>query len=207
MVNRESVLQAVGPARVLGDVPADRAHLLARRVRRVEEARVRDRPGHVEVRDSRLDDDALALEVDLENPVHASEGDDDSSGDRCSPAGEPRSRASGDERDALPVTGTYDCLDLLGRVREDDELRDRAVSGQPVAFVDPQLLRLGDDVPGAYRPLKLGEQRLVHGAQNASKASGSLGSARTSCTSPSAMRKRRTWSSASSRPPRRPRAR
>ena len=43
VVRREAVLQAVRAARVLGDVAADRAHLLARRVGRVEEAVARRR--------------------------------------------------------------------------------------------------------------------------------------------------------------------
>ncbi len=38
VVGREAVLEAVRAAGVLGDVAADRAHLLARRVGRVEEA-------------------------------------------------------------------------------------------------------------------------------------------------------------------------
>ena len=60
MVDGEAVLQAVRAARVLGDVAADRADLLARRVGRVVEAVRRDRPRDVEVRHARLDDDALA---------------------------------------------------------------------------------------------------------------------------------------------------
>ena len=67
VVDGEPVLEAVRAAGVLGDVAADRADLLAGGVGRVEEAVRRDRAGDVEVRDARLDDDALALEVDLED--------------------------------------------------------------------------------------------------------------------------------------------
>ncbi len=42
-------------------------------------------------------------------------------------------------------------LDVLGRSGQDDELGDGAVPGQPVALVDAELLRLGDDVRGAER--------------------------------------------------------
>ena len=59
--------EAVRATGVLGDVAADRADLLARRVGRVEETLVRDGARDVEVRDARLDDDALAREVDLED--------------------------------------------------------------------------------------------------------------------------------------------
>ncbi len=81
VVDREAVLEAVRPAGVLGDVPADRADLLARRVGCVEEAVRRDRAGDVEVRDARLDDDAPALDVDLDDPVHPRERDHHPVGD------------------------------------------------------------------------------------------------------------------------------
>ena len=55
VVDREAVLEAVGAARVLGHVAADRADLLARGVGRVEEAVGGDGPRHVEVGDARLD--------------------------------------------------------------------------------------------------------------------------------------------------------
>jgi hypothetical protein len=60
-------------AGVLGDVAADRAHLLRRRIGCVEPAVGLDRACHVEVRDARLDDDALALEIDLEDAVQPRE--------------------------------------------------------------------------------------------------------------------------------------
>ena len=146
VVRREPVLQAVRPARVLGDVAADRAHLLARRVRRVEEPFGGDGTRHVEVRDAGLDHDALAREVDLEDPVHAGERDDDAARDRRRPAREPGSRAARDERHALAMACAQDDLNVLGGPGKDDELRDRAVPGQPVALVHAELLRLGDDV-------------------------------------------------------------
>ena len=151
VMRREAVLQAVRAARVLGDVAADRADLLARRVGRVEEAVGGDGARDVEVRDARLDDDALAREVDLEDPVHARERDDDASGDRRRAAREPGARAARDERHALAVAGAEHGLHVLGRAGEDDELGNRAVPGQPVALVDAELLRLGDDVLGAER--------------------------------------------------------
>ena len=71
VVDREAVLEAVRAAGVLGDVAADRADLLARRVGRVEVALApRRRVVTSRFVDARLDDDALAGEVDLEDPVH-----------------------------------------------------------------------------------------------------------------------------------------
>ena len=58
---------------LIRDISADRADLLAGWIGRVEEAVGRDGTRHVEIRDSRLDDDALTREVDLEDAVHARE--------------------------------------------------------------------------------------------------------------------------------------
>ena len=98
VVDGESVLQAVRAAGVLGDVAADRAHLLARGIGRVEEPVGGDRARDVEVRDAGLDDDALARQVDLEDPVHAGERHDDASCHRRRAAGESGPRAARDER-------------------------------------------------------------------------------------------------------------
>ncbi len=124
----EAVLEAVGAARVLRDVPADRADLLARRVGRVEESVRRDGARHVEVRDSRLDDDPLAREVDLEDAVHPRQRDDDASGDRRRASGETGPGAARDERDALAMAGAQHRLDVLRRSGKDDELGNGSVA-------------------------------------------------------------------------------
>src|SRR3990172_12725793 len=59
------------PTGVAGDVPPDRAGLLARRVWRVVKTLWVHSPGQVEVDDSWLDNGKLVLVVDLENPVHS----------------------------------------------------------------------------------------------------------------------------------------
>ena len=65
VVDREAVLQAVGAARVFGDVAADRADDLARGVGRVVVAERRDAPRDLEVRDARFDGHALVGDVDV----------------------------------------------------------------------------------------------------------------------------------------------
>ncbi len=106
----ETVLEAVRAARVLGDVAADRADLLARRVGRVVEAVWRHGLGHREIRDPRLDDHPPALEIDLDDPVHPGERDDDSVRVRHGPAREAGTRAAGHERHAVIVAGADDGL-------------------------------------------------------------------------------------------------
>ena len=151
----EAVLEAVRAAGVLGDVSADRADLLARGIGRVEEAVRRDRTGDVEVGNARFDHDALAVQVDLEDPVHPGERDHDTSRNRSRAAGEPRSRAARDEGDSFAVAGAHDGLHLLGRDGKDDELRNCAVTREPVALVHAELLGLGDHVLVAQRAAEL----------------------------------------------------
>ena len=141
----------MGSARVLRDVAADRAHLLARRIGRVEVAVVGDRPRDVEVRDAGLDDDALAREVDLEDPVEARDRDDDPVRDWERATREAGPRAAGDERDAVARAETHHRLHLLGRARKHDARRLGAPARQPVAVVGRELLGLGDDVLVAER--------------------------------------------------------
>jgi len=49
-------------------------------------------------------------------------------------------------------------LHLFGRTGEDDELGNRSMPRQPVALVDTELLRLGDDVLCPERCLQLGDE-------------------------------------------------
>ena len=107
VVDREAVLEAVRAAGVLGHVAADRADLLAGRVGRVVVAVRRDRAGDLEVRDARLDDDAAAVEVDLEDAAHPRERDHDAAGDGQRAAREAGAGAARDERHAVGVAGAH----------------------------------------------------------------------------------------------------
>ena len=82
VVRGEPVLEAVRAARVLGDVAADRADLLAGRVGRVVPAVGDHRLGHLEVRHAGLDRDPRRVEVDVQDLVHPRERDHDAVGDR-----------------------------------------------------------------------------------------------------------------------------
>ncbi len=74
------------------------------------------------------------------------------------PPERPGARAARHERHAIAVAGAEDRLHLLRRARKNDELRDRAMPGQPVALVRPELLQLRDDVVAAERTAQLGDE-------------------------------------------------
>ena len=145
MVDGEAVLEAVRAARVLGDVAADRAHLLRRRIGRVVEAVGGDRARDVEVRDAGLDDDLACVEVDRRGCGRAAPA---RSRSRPRPAARPPERpvpgAARDERDAGVVAGAHDRLHLGRRAPAARRARGHAPAGQPVALVGAQLLGLAD---------------------------------------------------------------
>ena len=101
VVGREAVLEAVRPARVLGDVAADRADDLARGVGGIEMSGgdgARDRQvGH-----PGLDDDAGVVEVDRQDPAQPREDDQDAVGGGQRPARESRARRPGPPRARRP---------------------------------------------------------------------------------------------------------
>jgi hypothetical protein len=95
---------------------------------------------------ARLDDDALVVEVDLENAPHARKRDQQAVLDWQGPAGEPRAGASRHERHAGLVAGAHDRPHLLGRARHHYRTgRDRVLE-QSVGLVGAQLVLVGEDV-------------------------------------------------------------
>jgi hypothetical protein len=141
VVGREAVLEAVGAARVLGDVAADRADDLARRVRRVE-VRGRHGGGHRRVGHAGLDAHPPVVEVDLEDPLHPREHEQHAVLDRQRAAGEPGAGAARDERHLGPRARAHHVADLLGGAREHRRGGDRVVLQQAVGLVGPQLVLL-----------------------------------------------------------------
>ena len=98
VVRGEPVFQAVRSAGVLGDVAADGADLLRRRIGCVEVAERPHRLAHVEIGDPRLHRDLVVVEVDVEDRSHPAEADDDAVGDRKRSTGQSGPRAARDER-------------------------------------------------------------------------------------------------------------
>ena len=90
--------ETVRPAGVGRDVAADRARLLRRRVGRVVQAEMRDRPAEVEVEHSGLDPRHPLLGVDLEDVVELGGDDDERIAHRRGAAGEAGSAPPRHER-------------------------------------------------------------------------------------------------------------
>ena len=71
-------------------------------------------------RHARLHHGDLVLGVDLENPLHAVEGEQDAVGDGNGGAGEPGAAAPGHHRDAVLAGQLQDLGHLAGRPRQDE---------------------------------------------------------------------------------------
>ena len=103
----------------------------------------------MEVHQPRLDHGELVLVVDLEDPRHAGDRDDDAALARQAPAGEAGPRPAGDERQALRVGEPDAGGDLGGGAREDDGVGGGAEDREPVRLVDQQLVGLREHAVGA----------------------------------------------------------
>ncbi len=153
VVHRQAVLQAVHAARVFGDVAADGAGDLRRRVGRVVEAVRLRRLRDGEVAHAGLHARVAPVRAQLEDPVEARHHEQHALLERQCAAGQPRPRAAGDDRHPAAVTDAQHLRDLLDALGEHDQQRHRAVRGEPVALVRTQVLAPVQD-------LEVGQLRL-----------------------------------------------
>ena len=106
------------PAGILGDIPADRAGDLARRVGRIVEAQILHRVGDAEIGHARLSDHAAVGHVDVENLVELAHAKKDAVGKRQGAARERRSGAARDDLDFVGGAIAQDLDDLRRRLRK-----------------------------------------------------------------------------------------
>ena len=144
VMHGEAVLQTVRAAGVLGDVAADRAHLLTRRIGRVVVPERRDLPRDLQIGDARFHRDSPVGDVDVEHAIQLGEADDHAAGHRQRAAGEPGPMASRHERHAFLVADAHDRLHVGGGPRKQDEIGQAAKVRQGIALVGHQLHRFGE---------------------------------------------------------------
>ena len=173
VVARHPVLEAVRAARVEGEVAADRADGLARRVGRVGQPVARGGPADVEVDDAGLDDGGARVRVDAQDAVEPVERDDDPARHRQRPARQRRAAPARDERDALAVAEADHLDDLLARLGQHDGDRPLVEGGERVraeggergrrrqqAFAEAEVAQRPQQ--GVRAPGRLGRRRRGH---------------------------------------------
>ena len=150
VVADRAVLDGPAAAGVGGDEAAHHGALVAGVGRKIEPALL-DGLGEIGQPHAGLGHGHLVVGVDLEDPVHPLEGEDDPAADRDAAAAEARGPAARRHRDAVGVGDAQDGRDLFRRPRPDDEVRvvgDLLEREFVVAVVgDP--LGVGKDVRGA----------------------------------------------------------
>src|SRR5262249_17361646 len=139
MVDGDAVLEGVGPAGVGGDVAADGAGALAGGVGGEVPAVGFEVVGEPEVDDAGLDDGEAVAVIDLEDALHAGQGDDHAAANGQAAAGEAGAGAAGEEGDVQVVADLHHPDDLLGAGGEDHHVGGALLDGVAVALVDEQL--------------------------------------------------------------------
>lgn len=117
---RHAVLRAAQTPGVGGDVAADRRDLVARGVRRIEQAPCCEMLVERSVEHPRFHDGDLVERGDLHDAVEPLRRDDELCGGRRGSAGKTRARAARHDRHTVPGGGADDVLHLLGGGRERD---------------------------------------------------------------------------------------
>ena len=145
-VARLAVLDAAQAAGVRPEVAADRAHLEARGIGRVEQPVLRDRGLERRVDDPGLGDDAQVLDIDLEDPVHGREGDRQRALQSGRASAQPGARATRHDGHVVFGADLHELGDLGGRGRQRDGpgQAGRQVFGL-VASVGLAIGRIGQD--------------------------------------------------------------
>ena len=98
VIDGDAVFERVRPAGVGGDVAADGAGPLARRIRGEMVAVRLQVIGQPEIDDARFDDGVAIAIVDFEDPLHPRQGDHDAAADRQTAAGQAGAGAARQER-------------------------------------------------------------------------------------------------------------
>ncbi|MNC84888.1 hypothetical protein D3C83_04570 [compost metagenome] len=139
-MDSEPVLEAVDAAGVLGDVAADAAGNLARRIRRVIKPERRDCIGNCEVAHPRLHTGGARPLINFHDAHEFREREQHAVAERQGAAGEPGAGAARDHRHLELVAGLQNAADLVLGFRQCNCHGDLAVGGQPVAFVGLHVL-------------------------------------------------------------------
>ena len=139
---RDARREAVRTAGVRGDVAADRARLLGRRIGGVVQPQVAHGAGEIEVQDAGLDPGDTRDRVDVEHAVHLRRDDHDRIAQRRRAAGQAGAAPARHERPSVLSRDAHRGRDLVGRARPAH--RDCGTLGDTrVARVQRELERLG----------------------------------------------------------------
>ena len=146
VVSGHAVLEGVGPAGVGRHVAAQRAGPLAGRVRSEVVAGPGQGPPELHVQRPGLDHGKPVAEIDLEDLLHVREHDHHAPADRQAPACKAGPSPPCHHGHAVLRAEPEDAGDLIGRMGKDHRVRPVLFDREPVALVNDQVRRRGQDV-------------------------------------------------------------
>ena len=157
VIPRDPVFEPAQAARVLGHVAADRGYLHGPRVRRVEQPRGAGGIGDGLRRGARLRQQSQVGPVQLHDPVHLRQAEDNAVRARQTAAAQPRSRAARDDRRPGPVGQLQHSHDLFPGPREHHAARHLLQRSGPVKRVRNQVFLLREDIRSTQKAPQFGK--------------------------------------------------
>ena len=157
VVGRHAVSEAVGAAGVLGDVAAERAGRLARRIGRVVKAAARNGLRQVEIDHPRLDRRPHVIGIYLQDAPHPGEAEHDPLV-RDGTAGQAGARATRDDGQIVALRRFDDGHHVLGTAGEHYGIGSAAINRAVIGIRD-QLVAPPEHIGRADNPLQLSNQR------------------------------------------------
>jgi hypothetical protein len=132
-------------ARIFGDVAADRAGNLARRIGGVVEAMWRCRFTDCEIANARLNRGGPRARIDLDDPIELRQGQQHPVAQGQCAARQTSASATRYHGHSARMTEPEHLRDFDFRLREDDNHRQLTVQHESIAFVGPRILRAPQD--------------------------------------------------------------
>ncbi len=161
VVRGHAVRQRVRPAGIFGNISADRAGFLARRIGSEMKSEVLHGSAEVGIYHARLHRGALVFSVNFNDAFHARKGNDDPAVPRDCAAGKASSRAAANDWNLVAIGEPHD-FDHIGRgARENHAVRPRYLD-RAVVLVEQQVLRLVEDPASAQKLRQIMEKSRVH---------------------------------------------
>ena len=149
VVAGDAVFEAPEAARVLRNVAAERRYVLGTGVGRVEETLCRRGIEEIDRDDARFGGQGQILLIELQDPVHPGEAEDQASPERGAASGEAGRSAAGGDGKTLPAAHLQGGLQSLPVLRKDGHVGKPRDFRCGVITVDEEILSFMVDVSGA----------------------------------------------------------
>jgi hypothetical protein len=161
MIRRQTIRQRVRAAGILRHVSADGAGFLAGGIGSEVQAGVLDGTGEIKIDHAWLHDRALIFKVEIEDAIHAREGDEKATGWGKRSAGEPGTCATADDGYVALRGQLNDLGNFMRGLRKDNDVW-AALFYRAIVFVEEHVFREVQNSVWAENIFELANQNLRH---------------------------------------------